>query len=363
MRRSTLMTRALGSTALACAALALYLVFARYDAPAPRWDILSALAAAAVAAGAWALACRMAPPLSAALTATEQPASAPPLPRRLPLPARDVGRATGAVLLILTPFVLTRLAAGSGGVLSGVMVILVFIVTVKVLLFARRQASLAEVRSKLRVLSDDARQSKLHAVRVRVGEPVRLRYLKRGSEPGELDVTQFHWLVLRDGEREILLSCSPEEVGRAALYLGGQEGWLCWPERWKLIEAELPGAFVADSGEVIMGLTDPDDARRYLKGTPPPFSDRAVRRLPRTAKFSPPVHGRILGGALLAALITAPVLYFGPDKLPSVLTWLLCALAAAPVVVFALRGTAEATRALPDGVSWTVREESEPSIA
>ncbi|MGW1705653.1 hypothetical protein ACWCP8_08925 [Streptomyces sp. NPDC002206] len=35
MRRSTLITRALGSAALVCAAVALSLVFVRHDAPAP----------------------------------------------------------------------------------------------------------------------------------------------------------------------------------------------------------------------------------------------------------------------------------------------------------------------------------------
>ncbi|MFD4763424.1 hypothetical protein ACFWOJ_32620 [Streptomyces sp. NPDC058439] len=360
MRRSTLITRALGSTALVCAAVALSLVFVRYDAPAPRWDILGALGAAAITAGGWMLACRTAPPLGAAPSTA---AGRPPLPHRLPLPARDVGRATGTVLLLLTPLVLTRLAAGSGGVLSGLLIILVLAVTVIALLFARKQGSEAVARSKFRVLTDDAKRGELHAVRVRVGEPVRMRYLERGGKPGELDVTQFHWLVLQDGERGIRLSNAPEEVGRAALRLAGQDGWLCWPERWKLIEAELPAAFVSDSGEVIMGLTDPDEARPYLTGTRPPSSDRAVRRLPRTAKFAAPVHTRILGGVLLAALLTAPVLYIGPDQLPALLDWLLCASAAAILIVLALRGMGEASRSLPEGLSWTVQEESDPSIA
>ncbi|MET8125125.1 hypothetical protein ABZV67_05910 [Streptomyces sp. NPDC005065] len=52
MRRSTLITRALGSTALVCAAVALSLVFVRHDAPAPRWDMVGALGAAAAAAPA-----------------------------------------------------------------------------------------------------------------------------------------------------------------------------------------------------------------------------------------------------------------------------------------------------------------------
>ncbi|MFE7712717.1 hypothetical protein ACFU6I_44935 [Streptomyces sp. NPDC057486] len=367
MPRSTLITRASAAAALACAAVALVLVFARYDAPARRWDILAALGAATVAAGGWALACRTAPPLRTASPAAGQGTtySPPPLPRKLPLPARDAGRATGAILIVLTPFTLTRLAAGTkGGILSGLLIILVFIVTVKALGFARRQVSQADIQRKLRVLAEDADRGELHAVRVRVGEPVRMRYLKRGSKPGELDVTQFHWLVLRKGEREVKLAAPPEEVGRAALRLGDQEGWLIWPERWKLIEAELPAAFVADSGEILMGLTDPDEAHPYLKGalhTAP--GDRTIRRLPRTAKFQAPVHTPILGGALLAALLTAPVLYFGSDDMPAALSWLLCALAAAAIVIGAIRGTREATRSLPEGLSWTVVEESDPSIA
>ncbi|MEU1619671.1 hypothetical protein ABZ479_20520 [Streptomyces sp. NPDC005722] len=363
MRRSTLITRTFGGMALACAAVALALVFVRYDAPAPRWDVLSALGAAAVTAGAWALASHVAPPLVTAPSPPGQPLP-PPLPRRLPLPARAVGRTTGAVLLIVTPFVLARLAAGSGGVLSGAVIILVLVLTVKTLLFARRRVSGAEMRAKMRVLSEDAGRGELHAVRVRVGEPVRMRYLERGSKPGELDVTQFHWVVLHDGAREIRLAGPAKEVGRASLRLAGQEGWLCWPERWKLIDEELPAAFVADGGEVFTGLADPDEARPYLGGAHrAATADRPVRRLPRTTAFSAPVHGRILGGALLAALIAAPVLYAGPGRLHWAVDWLLCALAGAAVVLLPLRGTGEASGALPEGPHWSVREESDPAIA
>lgn len=367
MRRSTLITRTPAAVALACGAVALVLVFARYDAPAPRWDILVALGAAAVAAGGWVLACRTAPPLTPVSPTAGQgtTSSPPPLPRKLPLPAREAGRATGAVLIALTPFTLARLAAGTrGGILSGLLILVVFVVTVKVLGFARRQVSRADTGRKLRVLAEDADRGELHAVRVRVGEPVRMRYLKRGGKPGELNVTQFHWLVLRNGERKIRLGALPGDVGRAALRFSGQEGWLIWPERWKLIEEELPAAFVADSGEILMGLTDRDEARPYLKGAHCPApGDRTVRRLPGTAKFRASVHTPILGGALLAALLTAPVLYVGPDDLPAVLSWLLCALAAAAIVTGAIRGTVEASQALPEGVSWTVEEESDPSIA
>ncbi|MFE2376709.1 hypothetical protein [Streptomyces sp. NPDC059398] len=372
MRRSTLITRALGSTALACAALALALVFVRFDAPAPRWDILSALGAAAVAAGGWALACRVAPRLTAAPfaspSAAQQPSPIPPLPGRLPLPARDRGRTIGAVVLLLTPVSLARLVADSGGVLGGIVMLLVILATLKALLFARRQASEAEAHSKLRVLAADAAGGELHAARVVAGEPVRMRFLERGDKPGEQDVTQFHWLVLRDGDHEIRLSGPPGDVGRAAARFAGQEGWICWPLRWKLIEAELPAAFVADSGEVFLGLSDPDEARRYLSGTEPLRSggrrrSRTVRRVPRTAKFSAPVHGPILGGALLAALLASPVLYWGQENLPTALDWLLCALAAVAVAMSALKGVGVASQALPTGPAWTVNEESDPSIA
>ncbi|WP_405753632.1 hypothetical protein OG232_23700 [Streptomyces sp. NBC_01411] len=362
MRRSTLITRALGSVALACAAVALALVFVHFNAPAPRWDILSALGAAAVAAGGWVLACRAAPRFTRARSAG-RPSAVPPLPGRLPLPARDTGRTTGAIILLLTPLSLARLSAGAGGVLSGVVVLVVIVVTLKALLFARRQVSEAETRRKFRVLTADAGGGELHAARVLVGEPVRMRFLNRGDRPGEQDVTQYHWLVLRDGGHEFRLSGPPEEVGRAAVRFAGQEGWICWPRRWKLIEGELPAAFVADSGEVFMGLADPDEARRYLTATQPLSADRTVRRLPRTAKFSAPVHARILGGALLAALIVSPVLYRGPAHLPGVVDWLLCTLAAVAVGISALKGTGAANQALPDGPSWTVSEESDPSIA
>ncbi|MFF5028810.1 hypothetical protein ACFY2J_31970 [Streptomyces collinus] len=366
MRRTTSFTRLCGSASLVCAALALILVFARHDAPAPRWDVLAALGAGAVAAGAWVLACRAAPLLgpSAAPAVPGQRAEVPPPPRRLPSSARDTGRTAGAVLLLVTPLVLARLAAGSGGVFSGVVILLVAVVTVKTLTFARRRVSRSDVRAKLRVLSQDAGRGELHAVRARVGEPVRMRHLERGDKPGQVSATQYHWLVLRADGRELKLAAPCEEVGRAALCLGGREGWLCWPQRWKLIEAELPAAFVADSGEVLMGLSDPDEARPYLKNAVhPPAADRPVRRLPRTAKFSAPVHLPLLGGALLAALLAAPVLYVGPDRMPWILDWLLCALAAAAAVVLPLRGLGAASAALPAGVSWTVREESDPSIA
>lgn len=122
-------------------------------------------------------------------------------------------------------------------------------------------------------------------------------------------------------------------------------------------------ALVAGSGETVMGLTNPDEARPYLQGAAGPGADRAVHRVPRSAKFSAPVHGFILGGALLAVVIASPALWFGPDRLPWCLTWLLCALASAAIVQLPLRGVGAASRALPEGPSWTVREESDPAIA
>ncbi|MFF7238808.1 hypothetical protein [Streptomyces collinus] len=125
MRRSTSFTRLCGSASLVCAALALILVFARYDAPAPRRDILAALGAGAVGAGHRPYGGRRPAPGDAAR----------------PRPAdRRFGR--GAL---------------RGGVL------LVAVLTVKTLTFARRRVSRSDVRARLRVPPEDAGRGGLHA--------------------------------------------------------------------------------------------------------------------------------------------------------------------------------------------------------
>ncbi|MCX4974191.1 hypothetical protein [Streptomyces sp. NBC_00620] len=362
MRRSTITTRVLGGSALACVAVALSLVFVRYDAPAPRTDILAALGLAAVAAAGWAFACRTAPALGPAPEA----ASSSALPGRLPLPRWDLGTVIGFLLLALTPYSAHRLAQGpgGGGVFLGLVGLLLIVVTVKAMLFARKQTSMKQRLLKLKVLAEDAAHGEVYAVRVQAGEPVRMRLSERGDKPGAVDVSYWHWIVLREGAHEIRLAAPREDVARAAVRFGGQEGWLYLPKRWKLIDDELPTAFVADGGEALLGLTDPDEVRAYLvKDLRTTSSDRSARRVPSTAKFRMPVHLSTFGGALLATLLALPVLLLGND-LPTAAAWFLCALAAGSAVTGALRGAGDgATRAVMSDVKWTERDETDPSIA
>ncbi|MCX5557937.1 hypothetical protein [Streptomyces sp. NBC_00038] len=362
MRRSTITTRVLGGSALACVAVALALVFVRYDAPAPRTDILAALGLAAVAVAGWALACRTAPALGPAPT----PEPSDSLPRRLPLPKRDLGTVIGFLLLALTPYSAHRLAQGpgGGGVFLGLVGLLLVVVTVKAMLFARKATTMKQRLQKLKVLAEDAEQGEVYAVRVRAGEPVRMRFSERGDKPGAVDVSYWHWIVLREGAREIRLAAPREDVARAAVRFGGQEGWLYLPKRWKLIDDELPTAFVADGGEALLGLTDPDEVRAYLvKDLRTTSPDCTARRVPSTAKFRAPVHLPLLGGALLGTLLALPVLLLG-DDVPTAAAWFLCALAVGSAVTGALRGGGDgATRAVLSDVAWTQQDETDPSIA
>ncbi|MFD3933148.1 hypothetical protein [Streptomyces sp. NPDC058614] len=363
MRRSTITTRVLGGSALACAAAALALVFVRYDAPAPRTDILAALGLAAVAAAGWAFACRTAPAFGPAPAPEAGPSSA--LPGRLPPPRRDLGTVIGFLLLALTPYSAHRLAQGpgGGGVFLGLVGLLLIVVTVKVMLFVRKQTSMKQRLLKLKVLAEDAAHGEVYAVRVRAGEPVRTRFSERGDKPGAVDVSYWHWIVLREGAQEIRLAAPRGDVARAAVRFGGQEGWLYLPKRWKLIDDELPAAFVADGGEALLGLTDPDEVRAYLvKDLRTTSPDRAARRVPSTAKFRAPVHLPLFGGVLLATLLALPVLLLGED-VPTAAAWFLCALAAGSAVTGALRRGGDGARAVLSDVPWTQRDETDPSIA
>ncbi|WP_369234411.1 hypothetical protein AB5J56_21645 [Streptomyces sp. R21] len=362
MRRSTPLTRALGSALLACAGTTLLLVYVRYDAPAPRWDMLAAAGAALPLAALWALACRTAPALGRSTngaTVSDAP------PRKLPLPKRDRGTVAAAVLLALTPVTLARFAAGAhGSVFGGAVILLVLVVSLKLAGTLRRQTSNATTRRKLRVLAEDAAAGEVHAVRARMGEPVMMRLSEKGSEPGAVSVSYWHWAVLHADGKEIRMSGPRSDVAGAATRFAGQEGWLCLSTRWRLIDDEQPAAFVADSGETWMGLTDPDEVRRHLTSDARATSGAlATRPVPRAAKFRPAVHLPVLGGASGAVLLTLPVLLRGED-LPAGLPWLLCALAAVPLYWGVIRGVGDGARqAGQRDVEWTLREETDPSIA
>ncbi|MGW3418958.1 hypothetical protein [Streptomyces phaeochromogenes] len=362
LRRSTLATRVLGGATWACAAVALVLVLVRDDAPVPRTDLLVTLGLAVVAAAGWALAWRTAPVIEP--SSGREPETSPP--GRLPLPKRDLGTVAGFLLFLLTPFSMLQLSLGpgDGGLFSGLLALFLVVVTVNAAAMARRRTSQAPTLRKLRVLAEDAAHGEVYAVRVRAGEPVRLRFSERGDKPGTVDVSYWHWIVLRDGTREIRLSAPREDLARAAVRLGGQDGWLCLPKRWKLIDEELPAVFVADSGEAVPGLVAPEDVRTYLtRDLHPTAADRTARRVPSAAKFRAPVHLPMLGGAGLAALLVLPVLLLGED-VPAPLAWLLCLLATASAMAGAVRGVGHgATRAILGDASWTEQDDTDPSIA
>ncbi|MER5951128.1 hypothetical protein ABT127_34340 [Streptomyces sp. NPDC001904] len=369
MRRSTLLTRALGAGALLAAAAALALAFAGLDTSAPRLDVVGCLAAAAVLTAAWALACRVAPPLpppAAADPASEVPA----IPARLPSDVRDAGRATGFVLVALSPVVLARLAERNG-LFGAVFFFTVLFLTIRFAWSLRTDVSRKEARAKYKVLVEDAAAGEVHAIRARVDGPLVYRYHERGDKPGKLSTTQQHCLVLTDakGEEIPLGTGDRTEVARAGAVLRGTEGWLLFARRYKLIEGRQPVAFVADhGGTTVLGLTNPEEvtyrtataAARELR---PTSRDRATRKVPRTAKFRLPVHGRIAAGALLASLLCLPVLLLDTADVPGLVAYPLCILAGVALIWAALNGAGEVQHTILRDTEWTVREESDPEIA
>lgn len=368
MRRSTLLTRALGTGALAAAATSLALVYVPVTPSAPRLDTVGALAAGAVLTAAWALACLTAPRLKAPVTSP--PAEPPALPAHLPSPPRDLGRATGATLIALTPCTLVWLAMTGGTFIGSFLFFLTLFGTLKIATFLRRSASPKVFRDKVRVLIEDAAAGEVHAVRVRVGRPLLLRYSERGDHPGQISVTQEYSLLLHDagGDEIPLATTEVSELARAGELLSGAQGWLMWSRRYKLIESMQPVAFVADhDGTTILGLTNPAEvtyrtATHSARDPRPTTRDRRARPLRRNAKFRLPVHGPIAAGALLASLLCLPALLLGTDGLPALLAWLLCGLAAAAFVYGVLRGVGANTDSVVKDTEWTVRDEQDPSI-
>ncbi|MYW68746.1 hypothetical protein GTY65_32405 [Streptomyces sp. SID8379] len=382
MRRSTLLTRALGTGALAAAATSQALVHLPADASGPRLDIVGALAAAAVLTAAWALACRTAPPLKPE-PALPPRAGIPPIPARLPRPDPDVGRAVGAVLIALAPVTLARLAMRDGT--SFVDMFLFFLIlfgTLKLATGMRRSTSPKDERAKVKVLIEDAAAGEVHGVRVRAGRPQLLRYSERGDRPGTVSVSRAYHLALfeltEDAEGEVgagdevplaVDRIDIAELARAGTLLTGSEGWLVWPRRYKLIEGAQPVAFVADrDGATIMGLTDPAEvtyrtATASARDPRRTSRERSARRLRRNAKFRTPIHGPIAGGALLAALLCLPVLLVDRDALSGLISWPLCVPAGAALITGVLRGTSATMDCVVADAEWTVREESDPEIA
>ncbi|WP_306318412.1 MULTISPECIES: hypothetical protein [unclassified Streptomyces] len=397
MRRSTSLTRALGAGALIAAAAAQVLVYVPADAP--RLDILGALAAALVLTIAWALTCRTAPPLAAAGPAppdiaethetneahetngaheTHETYEAPKAPAIPAIPAQlpglrgDLGRTLGTALIAAAPITLAWLAIRSTGILDAALFGIVAAITLK-LTSAMRRAMVSDTeRTRLKVLIEDAAAGEVHGIRVRAGQPQHLRYSERGDRPGSVSVSNDYFLTLHDAKgEEIPLAVDRlrvAELSRAGTLLTDRDGWLIWPRRHKLIEDAQPVAFVADhDGSTILGLTAPSEVTHRsdtasARDPHPTSRDRTARALPRTTKFRTPIHGPIAGGALLAALLCAPVLLLDKDDLSGFLSWPLCVLAGAALLTGVSRGTSATLDCTVADAEWTVREESDPDI-
>ncbi|MEU5339938.1 MULTISPECIES: hypothetical protein [unclassified Streptomyces] len=103
MRRSTPLTRASGTFALMCAAVAVLLVWFRYGAPTPRIDVLTAIGLALASGLVWVVATRRAPYAGTQAEPVGQPASgAPEIPSVIPRPGLvRIGPGIAAMLGLL----------------------------------------------------------------------------------------------------------------------------------------------------------------------------------------------------------------------------------------------------------------------
>ena len=383
MRESTLLTRLLGGGALACAAAAICLTYADFRAPWPRWEQIGAGTAALLLAAAWAAACRLAPPLRPASAAPDAAPGhvPPPIPAKFRPPAKDYGLAFGALLTVLGPVTALRCVAtndGSSGIgpLGGIAMLLLLVPTLGLLAYvvfglpARRRLG-----AKHRVLLADAASGKVHAVRVRIGATVWQRHSTRGDKPGAIAVMNNRRLEVRtDSSRSLRIHAMHPAGGgfaqnetqlallQAGTQLTGQEAWLCWPSRWKLIEGSLPVALVCDSGHITWGEVDRDASTRHLRTGPQSTTpDRATRALPRPAKFRPRLHLPQLALLLAAYVLLLPTLLGLLGSVPA-LSWLLCAAAAAAIAASGLNVTTKVEQ-LSDDLDWKIIESVDPSIA
>ncbi|MEU9186460.1 hypothetical protein AB0D14_18300 [Streptomyces sp. NPDC048484] len=377
MRRATILTRFFGGAALVAVAVVVSLTLVRHDPPTPRWDIIGVLGVAALTAGGWVVACRVAPAMRVVPPVTA-PAS---IPRSLRKPPHDWGLAAGTVLTIVAPLAVLRygftLYEGPLTAFVGVIGIsfsfwlLIYVATG---LLGRRLGPLQ------RVLCADAADGQVHAVRVRIKEPVWTRHEKRGDKPGTTTAEHTQWLEVSPVEGGTSLRVYPmypaaggngltrttTDLLQAGLQLADHEAWLCLPTRWKLIEKQLPVALVASTGHVVWGELARDAARQYLvapgNGAPvhlhPTSPDRPSLALPGRAKFRPEVHGRQLLWLLTACALTAPVLLGVVEGFPGSL---LC-LGAAVTVTASGVGVTRRVSDLPGAIGWTVRERRDPAI-
>jgi hypothetical protein len=361
-----------GGAALVAVAVAVSLALVRHDATTPRWDIIEALGVAALAAGGWILACRVAPTVR-----VESPVSAQvSIPRSLRQPPHDWGLAAGVVLTIVTPLAVLRFGFT---LYEGVLTVLAVIVGMGLgfwlLVYVVTDLLGHRLGPCQRVLRADAAAGQVHAVRVRIGTPIWKRYEKRGDKPGTIKAEHTQWLEVSPvGGGGPLRVCPMYPAGggtgmtrtttdllQAGLQLGGRQAWVCLPTRWKLIEKALPVALVADTGHVVWGELSRDAARQYLAdpvNLHPTSPDRPSLALAGRAKFRRDLHGRQLVWLLAAFALAAPALLGAVAGFPG------SSLCLGTAVAVAASGLGVTRRAgeLPGEIGWTVRDSRDPAI-
>ncbi|MCL7380356.1 hypothetical protein [Streptomyces sp. 35G-GA-8] len=329
-QRSIPLARTLGAAALLSTAAAWGAAWIRYEADAPRLDILVPLALAAVFVVGWLLASRSAPPVE------PLPATAPPreeIPGKLGAVRRDWGFFAAACLTVWAPYVAARTAYGDGGsVLGSLYCLLAWLFGVVLSLSA-----LGLLKNQLgpgqRMLRKDAAAGRVHAVRVRFGTPVRESYrYPTGSGVGQVATSSTYYVELvpeagAEGRRTVRLQAmsgynfriavGDKHLAQAAARLVGHGGWLYWPTRWRDIagtdkQRRVSAAFVSDSGHVVWGVTPEEDHTEYLRAGVAPVRETdtalAVAPLPRPSRYIPKVHASHLRVAALGALLAVPFL-------------------------------------------------------
>ncbi|WP_327317979.1 hypothetical protein [Streptomyces sp. NBC_01235] len=379
--RSTPLATALGGAALLFTAVAWGSAVVRYDAVAPRLDILVPLALAALLAVGWLLAVRAAPPVEQLPAAAAREG----IPATLGTVRRDWGHVGAAYLTVWAPFAAARAAYGEGGSVFGSAYCgLTLFFGVVMSLYATGLLT-DQLGAAQRMLKEDAAAGSVHAVRVRFGTPVREEYRRpTGMGVGSVMTTSSYYVDLlpeggADGQDAIRLKSmsgdnfripiGEKHLSHAAAQLSGHTGWLCWPTRWKDIagtdkQRRLSAAFVADTGHVVWGLMAQQDWESWLRDDAAPVRETdtglAVEPLPRPSRFRSKVHARTLLIAAVAALTAVPYLV---GAVPYGLGLALGAVAGVLALVAGGRlGIVGVQKQNMDPELWTVRHEAHPSL-
>ncbi|MET8568976.1 hypothetical protein [Streptomyces sp. NPDC004783] len=360
-------TEALRAAAFGFAAVAVVLCLVYDRADGPRWDVLAALAAGAVCAGAWALTTRGEP----------APAPGPPqwkgLPSVLPRNPVDWYTVAGMLLAAFAPFAAYRFAA-SGEVHDGLLVLGAFPLVVWVLFFVPVLGKLLArpLPERHRLLAQDAEAGRVFAVRFRSAGAEWARIVEEDN-PKLINPTPeiARMLKVRDehGKWYGVQGLFPgffgqSTVGEVSLFgakFKGEHIWIMWPERWQSVLAvarrqgppAYPVALVSETGEMLWGQAAIDFTDRYLtdpanlRPTVPGLAARTLRPRP---VFRTAVHGRMYLRLAVAMAALAPLLLDMVSGAAS--AWL--GLLAAAALIDAPFAASRANARIPDRTRWAV---------